>query len=64
MGNRRLLGFAVTGTTIAAFGLSLSVVGFTSTGSNGVAGPWPVFGALVAFIGVVLSATAAAAIRD
>ena len=64
MGDRRLLGFAVTGVSVVGFGLALSVVGFTSTGSAGIAGPWPVFGAVVAALGVVVSAVASIAIRD
>ncbi len=63
MGDRRRLGFTVTGVSIAALGLALSLVGFTSTGSSGIGGAWPVFGALVAFIGVVVSAVASVGIR-
>ncbi len=63
MGDRRILGVAVTGVSVGVFGLALTTVGYTSTGGTGTAGPWPVFGALVAGLGVVVSAAAAVSIR-
>ncbi len=63
MGDRRILGMAVTGVSIGVFGLALTTVGYTSTGAAGTAGPWPVFGALVAGLGVVVSAAAALTVR-
>ncbi len=64
MGSRRKLGFAITGVAVGVVGISLSLVGFASSGSRGPAGEWPILGMFVAIVGAAISAFFSATIED
>jgi hypothetical protein len=62
----RVVAFAIAGVSIGIFGLSLSFIGLSYQLAQNTTnfGPYPVLGALLAAVGMVISILAAATFSD